>query len=154
MSNLPVAAGLTWHWSGTWKSLWYWNGSGGTGDCAAADFGCVAGQSGRRVGGDGCTLREGNGRHGDKKIQTGLQVPALRASPHSHCWPGWHVFGPVTALGPVGGPTPPAPSETHEQAPSWRARPGGTRVAGRSWGKVLPKLTAHQINLRTHRDRK
>lgn len=109
-SNLPVAAGLRWHWSETWKSLWYWNGSGGTGERAAADFGCGAGPSGKKAGGSGGILHEGNGHHGHRKIRTGMPVPAPRASPHSHCWPGWHVSGRGTALGPAGGPARPAPS--------------------------------------------
>lgn len=97
VSNLPVAAGLKLHWSETRKSLRYWNGSGGTGEHAAVDFGCEEGD------GQGI-LHESNGHHGHRKIQTGMPVPAPRASPHSHCWPGWHVSVRATALEPGGGP--------------------------------------------------
>lgn len=106
VSNLSVAAGLRWHWSEKWKSLWYWNGSGGTGERAAADFGCEAGDTGRNAGGGEGILH--NALHGQRKIQTGMPAPAPRASPHSHCWPGGHVSGPAKAQ--AGGPARPAPS--------------------------------------------
>lgn len=109
-SNLPAVAGLTWHWSEKWKSLWYWSGSGGKGESAAADFGFGVWRDGRRSGDDGYILRVGSGLRGRRKIQTVMPVPAPQAFPHSHCWPGWHVSGQATALAPAGGPARPAPS--------------------------------------------
>lgn len=73
---------------------------------AAADFGCGAWQSGGKSGGGEGIFHDGH--HEDKKIQTGMRVPVSRAAPHSHCWPGWHGSGRVTALGPAGGPARPS----------------------------------------------